>query len=178
MSMALIGFISVIVVSLLFILYYLLSMTNSKPKKIGNEFQRNMSASAIADLNSIEFPKNIEHMRFDSLSKATKVIFDSYKALNYVNKLPSSLDRIEWHTWQVSILLYFLKTQNGLTVSDNIFPSTILDLGLNNKEQEIQRILKKYIENVNIQKDRDSLSKEIIWNAKEVSIILFKILNY
>ena len=34
------------------------------------------------------------------------------------------------------------------------------------------------MENVNIQKDRDALSNEIIWNAKEVSIILFKILNH
>ena len=42
----------------------------------------------------------------------------------------------------------------------------------------MQKILKKYMNNINIQKDRDSLSKDIIWNAKEVSIILFKIVNH
>ena len=178
MSMALIGFISLIVVSLLFILYYLLSMTNNKPKKIGNEFQKNKSISTVADLNSIEFPKNIEHMKFDSLSKATKVIFDSYKALNYVNKLPSSLDKIEWHTWQVSIILRYLKSKNKIFITnDNIFHSVILELSESQIDLELQKIYNKYLNNVNIKKSRDDLSKDIIWSAREVSIILYKIIN-
>ncbi|MDD2896960.1 MAG: hypothetical protein PHG81_13165 [Aliarcobacter sp.] len=178
MSMALIGFISIIVISLLFILFYLLTINDNKPKKIGNEFQRKMSVSSIADLNTMEFPKNIEHMRFDSLSKATKVIFDSYKALNYVNKLPSSLDKIEWHTWQVSIILKYLKSKNKIFITnDNIFHTVILELSESQIEHELQKIYNKYIENVNIKKSRDDLSKDVIWSAREVSIILYKIIN-
>jgi hypothetical protein len=44
-------------------------------------------------------------------------------------------------------------------------------------DQEIQRVIKKYSENVNIQKDRDELSKDVIWTAREVSIILYKIIK-
>lgn len=176
MNIALIGFI-VIVISLLLILFYLLTI-NNKPKKVGKELQKSNSYSQIADLNNIEFPKNIEHMRFDSLSKATKVIFDSYKALNYVNKLPSSLDRIEWHTWQVSIILRYLKSKNKIFITnDNIFHTVILELNENQIDVELQKIYNKYVENVNIKKSRDDLSKDIIWSAREVSIILYKIMN-
>lgn len=178
MSMALIGFISIIVISLLFILFYLLSMINNKPKKIGNEFQKNMNIPTIVDLNTIQFPKNIEHMKFDSLTKATKVIFDSYKALDYVNKLPSSLDKIEWHTWQVSIILRYLKSKNKIFITnDNIFHTMILEFSESQIEQELQKIYKKYDNHVNIKRSRDDLSKDIIWSAREVSIILYKIIN-
>ena len=43
-------------------------------------------------------------------------------------------------------------------------------------DQEIQRVIKKYSENVNIQKDRDSLSKDVIWSVRDVSIILYEIM--
>lgn len=42
------------------------------------------------------------------LSKACKVIVESYKALDYVNKMPNAMDKIEWHTWQVSIFTFML----------------------------------------------------------------------
>ena len=111
MNIALIGFI-LIVVSLLLVLFYLLKFNSNKSRKAQNELGKNNDYFSIIDLNTMEFPKNIEHMKFDLLSKATKVIFDSYKALDYVNKLPSSLDKIEWHTWQVSIILRYLKSKN------------------------------------------------------------------
>ena len=153
-------------------------MTNNKSKKAGNELAKNNTYSEVADLNTMQLPKNIEHMKFDSLSKATKAIFDSYRALDYINKLPSSLDKIEWHTWQVSILLRYLKNKNKIFISsDNLFHSVIEELNETKIEQELQKIYRKYVNNVNIHRSRDDLSKDIIWTAREVSIILNKILN-
>ena len=77
MNIALIGFI-LIVVSLLLVLFYLLKMNSDKSRKAQNELKNNNNNSAIIDLNTMQFPKNIEHMKFDLLSKATKIIFDSY----------------------------------------------------------------------------------------------------
>ncbi len=177
MNIALIGFI-LIVVSLLLVVFYILKINSNKSRKAENELGKNNSYPEIADLNTMQFPKNIEHMKFDALSKATKVIFDSYKALDYVNKLPSSLDKIEWHTWQVSIILRYLKNKNKIFISsDNIFHKVIEDLSESQIEQELQKIYRKYMNNVNIQKSRNDLSKDIIWTAREVSIILYKILN-
>ena len=142
MNIALIGFI-LIVVSLLLVLFYLLKFNSNKSRKTQNELGKNNDYFSIIDLNTMEFPKNIEHMKFDLLSKATKVIFDSYKALDYVNKLPSSLDKIEWHTWQVSIILRYLKSKNKIFISsDNLFHKVIEDLSESQIQQELEKIYK------------------------------------
>ena len=89
------------------------------------------------------------------------------------------MDKIEWHTWQVSILLSFLKGNNrliGVNTNEKLFHENILDLNYSQMDQEIQRVIKKYSENVNIQKDRDSLSKDVIWSVRDVSIILYEIM--
>ena len=72
MNIALIGFI-LIVISLLLVLFYLLKMNSNKSNKDENELGKNNSYPEIIDLNTIQFPKNIEHMKFDLLSKATKI---------------------------------------------------------------------------------------------------------
>ena len=44
-------------------------------------------------------------------------------------------------------------------------------------KQELEKICRKYFNNVNIHRSRDDLSKDVIWTAREVSIILYKILD-
>lgn len=177
MNIALIGFI-IIVLSLLAVLFYLLIMSKNIKKESKKNYQKD--EIIIIDVNSISFPKNIEQMNFDSLFKSCKVIFDSYKALSYVDKLAGSLDKIEWHTWQVSILLVFLKRKTKFFVSEDnekLFNSLILELNETQMNQDMQRIYRKYLEKVNIHKNRDNLSKDIIWSARDVSIIFYKIIN-
>lgn len=173
------GIFLLIVVLLLIVLFYLLMMSKDTNNKIKKELPKNNTNRENIDLNNLAFPKNIENMNSDSLFKATKVIFDSYKSLDYANKLPSSMDKIEWHTWQVSILLRFLKSKNNFFVLDNnkIFHDVIFQLKKEQIEQDMQRIFRKYLENVNVEKDRDTLSKDVIWTARDVTIIFFKIID-
>jgi hypothetical protein len=55
----------------------------------------------------------------------------------------------------------------------NHIPFTILQMPKESVEFEINRIKKKYYENVNISKNRDQLSKHVIWSVKEVSLIFY-----
>ncbi|WP_368031339.1 hypothetical protein [Arcobacter sp. s6] len=174
MSITLIGFI-IIIILLIVIIVYLLSIN----KNIKENKQLKPNGMNEIELEKIELPRNIEQMNPDSLLKATRVIFDSYKSLDYVSKGPNVLDKIEWHTWQVSILLSFLKGKNrliGVNTNEKIFHENILDLNYSQIDHEIKRIIKKYIDNVNIQQDRDSLSKDVIWSVRDVSIILYEIM--
>ena len=118
-------------------------------------------------------------MEYSSLSNACKSIFDSYKAVDYVNKSGHSLDKMEWHTWQISILLAFLRVYQEFVIpyEKNIFHEIILNFNNSQIEMEMQKILKKYNDMVNIEKTRDDLSKDVIWTGKEVSIILYSIMN-
>ena len=131
------------------------------------------------NIEDVKFPKNIEKMNLNALTQACRVILDSYRALDYVSKLPSTLDKIEWHTWQISLLLHFLKMRNRLPVinKDKFFHPIILEISAEQRKDEMQKILNKYWDNANIEKDRDTLSRDVIWNAREVSIILYEILQ-
>jgi len=175
MNMVLVALILVIAF-LLLILFYLLSI--NKKTTVSSKKQLSNNSKKKIDLKDISFPKNIESMDINTLSRAFKSIFDSYKSLDYANKPPNSLDKIEWHTWQVSILLIYLKNKNKFIVANNkIFHNLILALKEQQIDEEIQRILKKYFENANIENDRDKLSRDIIWTARDVSIIFLKIIN-
>ncbi len=176
MSMTLIAFI-IIIILLIVIIVYLLTIN----KNIQNNKNKQSKANNMGEfgLEQMKLPRNIEQMNPDSLLKATRVIFDSYKSLDYASKAPNVLDKIEWHTWQVSILLSFLKGNNrliGVNTNEKIFHENILDLNYSQIDQEIKRVIKKYSQNVNIQQDRDSLSKDVIWSVRDVSIILYEIM--
>ena len=177
MSIYVIGFI-VIILILLALLFYVITNTedNDNTKKT-NKSQSNNSSKV--SLNELNFPKNIENMNSVVLNKACKVIFDSYRALDYVSKTPNAMDKIEWHTWQVSILLYALKTNGVIFTFDinKLFHKSILERPEEQKEQDIQKILKKYKNRASIEKSRDELSRDVIWTARDVSIILLELLR-
>lgn len=180
MNVILIGFM-IVGVFLIVILIYLLSMNKSMKKSTKKtNIQKNKISLLSLDIDDIQFPKNIENMDLNSLFKASKSIFDSYKALDYLNKSSSAMDKMEWHSWQLSILLYFLKKRNNLFISeknDKLFHGVILQLNETQINQELQRIYRKYPENVDIYKNRDELSNDVMWTARDVSIILYKIIN-
>lgn len=178
MYVYLIGFI-VLVAILLTLLFYLIMNTKGNEKTQKESYRNTNNNSSKIDLKELSFPKNIESMNTMILNKACKVITDSYKALDYANKMPNAMDKIEWHTWQVSILLYALKT-NGINLAvdtDRLFHSSILETSEEQKEQDIQRILRKYRDRASIEKSRDELSRDVIWTARDVSIILLELLR-
>lgn len=182
MNITVISFI-VIIVLLFSILIYLLNVNQNINKKVNKDVKRDYkrvsSDLIVIDLNTVNFPKNIENMNFDSLYKACKVVFDSFKALDYANKFAGTLEKTEWHSWQVSIILRYLKTNNKFFIPNNIkvFHDVISDLSKTELDQEIQRIYRKYVDNVNIYRSRDELSKDIMWTARDVSIIFYKIIH-
>lgn len=178
MNVYLIGFI-VIVAILLTLLFYLIMNTKGNEKTQKTNYKVPSNNSSKIDVEELSFPKNIENMNAIILNKACKVIFDSYKALDYANKTPNAMDKIEWHTWQVSILLYALKTSgiNLVIDADKLFHRSILETPEEQKEFDIQRILRKYKDRASIEKSRDELSRDVIWTARDVSIILLVLLR-
>ena len=78
------------------------------------------------------------------------------------------------------LILNFIKKDNSFFVSDDnydLFHEVILELDKVQINHELQRIYKKYSENVNIYKNRDELSNDVIWTARDVSILLYTIIN-
>jgi hypothetical protein len=168
----------IIVVALLIIIviiFLLLKDTSTKT----NNLEKYNSVVEVVNLNDLTFPKKIGEMDNTSLSKACKFVFDSYKAIDYKNKSANSLDKIEWHTWQVSMLLSFLKVYPAFFIpyDKDLFHNVILNLSDSQIENEMKKIFRKYKYNTNVEKNRDELSKDIMWAGREVSIILYSIMS-
>lgn len=174
MNMFFLGIVALIVLLVVIIVFILLK-GDDKPKNNVSKIDTN---SKIA-ISSIEFPKNIEQMSSSSLSQIVKSMFDTYKALDYAKKSGNALEKQEWHSWQVSILLVFLKVYQNFFVphEKDIFHSSILSLDNEQMKNDMQKIFKKYVNNVNPKKSRDALSNEVIWSAREVSLILYSIMS-
>lgn len=167
-------FLILILVVLIVIILIFTTQTKNENNKQNNPNKNNNSLV----FDDIRLPRKIEKMDYSSLFQACKVIFDSFKALDYTNKDTSDLDRLEWHTWQVSMLLAFMKVYNKFFVpyNRNLFHSLILELNEKDLDSEIQKIFRKYVNHVNIDKNRDELSKNTIWSAREVSILLYSMM--
>lgn len=163
------------IIVLLIVIILIISQLNSGKNKKSN---KNIIHSKMR-MDDLIVPKKIEEMNSYSLYQACKIITESYISLDYVNKPASFLDKIEWHSWQVSILIQFSKVDKDLVPPYDVtlFNKMILGLSKDVVEREMQKIFRKYVNHVNIEKNRDELSKEIIWTAREVSLILYTILK-
>ena len=168
--------IGVLIVLLIVIIVIFLLIGDKKTQSSVNHEVNSNSALKLSDL---KFPTKIEEINGYSLFQASKIIVDSYNAMEYRKKTPNSLDKIEWHTWQFSILLKFLKENKEfiLPYDINLFHTVILNLSKEEMNKELQKIFTKYINNVDVTKNRDELSKNIIWSGIDVSIILYMILT-
>lgn len=175
----------VLVIVLILLVYIILKLSSSASNSSGSNTSsslggKNDNGSSKA-LNSkititgLSLPPKIMSIDPKELHTACKTVFDSYKALDYKEAHIDRLSVSEWHTWQVSLLLAFLKIEREFHIGNprEFFPEQILSLTKKELDLEIDRILKKYDNNVDALQDRDSLSKHNIWNAREVGILFY-----
>ncbi|WP_122893310.1 hypothetical protein [Arcobacter peruensis] len=158
----------IICISLVVILFNINNKKKTKSNKKTVEYKS-------LDILNIEIPKKIEHMDEYSLNKAARVVFDSFKSLDYVNKPASSLDKVEWHTWQVSLIMALIKENKGSFVPNNsqLFHKLITNINDDLLVNETQKIVNKFNNKVDVFKGREELSQDIVWSSKDVSILFY-----
>ncbi len=179
MSTFLVAVIIIILIIAISLLVILLNM-NSKNKNIKKSSNTDTYTAKKLIVENILLPKKITQMDSFSLSKASKQVFESFKALDYANKPSSKLDKVEWHTWQVSLIIAMIKNEKSFFVpnDDSLFHKVILNSNENSIVQSTQKIIDKYNNNININKSRDELSYDIFWSSKEVSILFYYMSKY
>lgn len=139
-------------------------------KKVQNTINDKLNNSKHkTTIHDLKFPIKLEKLSRDDIFNAIKFIRSTVHTLNYKDK---DLHLVEWHTWQVGIILFYLKNNRNFLLKDiNEIPHSIKVLNHNELEHEYIKILEKY-QNTNIQSNRDTLSKEVIWSVKEIFIII------
>lgn len=179
-SMVIIGIVAFIIIVLIVVVILIINSSgSSKPvKKVSSNTNSNGTFKAI-EIKDLDLPKGVEQLNSNVLFSACKSIADSFKALGYASKSPNEMDKRDWHSWQVSILLCCVKNNSKFIFPDldKIFHKFIFDLNEEKRKEERERIYVKYFDKVDISKNRDTLSKDVIWTAREVAILLYEILK-
>lgn len=177
MNLMFFGFIFFIILLILIVGYLLLK----KDSNCSNEtiVPSKEDEKEKVNISHLPIPSKIQDFNSLMLIKASRKIFDIFKAVDYANRSEHSLNKIEWHAWQVSILLYLLKMDYDLNVevSKNNFHPFIYKLDKKEFMQRVDDILEKYLYDVDISQTKDELCKDMILSGREISILFFFILN-
>lgn len=175
-SMAIV--IAIIIVLLLIIVIVLISggnKTNKKVKKDLNDIKISMPTTY-----ELFLPPAIEKIGKSEIDDIVANIFGSYKYFDYKSMGSNELEKKEWHSWQVSLLLLCFKYGETFNIinQEKYFHPFILKASENDVKSFMNTILKKYKNYVEINKSKDDLCKNYIWSNKDISIIFYFLANY
>lgn len=151
-------------------------------KKASNKKRTKSYGSFNVPLPPIFFPlpQKVESIPSRELIEIGKKIFEAYKVFKYQKKSLPELEKKEWHSWQVSILLMIYKNKEELfiPVPEEKFPAYLLEASENDVKSMMTSVVKKYENYVKITKTKDELCNDIRWTVKDVSVIFFFLTNY
>ncbi len=171
---------AIIVIIFLLLILVIIYISNSK-KEIKKEY-KSTKIDYVPMPSSIGmfFPQNVERIGKREIIGIVKNIFSSYKYFDYKSMSLDELDKKEWHSWQVSLLLQCFKCDEEFFISNQkeIFHPFLLKASEDEVKSFMNSILKKYKNYVEINKSKDDLCKDYIWSNKDVSIIFYFLTNY
>ncbi len=179
---------SEIIVSLvlfILVLFYLFKKQDKKKKKVAKLKNKKKVTSQDKQIQmpsslSLWLPKNIEDLSKMQLRGIVHKIFASYKIFDYKKMNLNQLNKKEWHSWQVSMLLMLFKKNEEYFIINQkeIFHDFLLKSNENDIKSFMHTIIRKYKKQVDISSKKDKLCKEYIWTNKEISILFYFLANY
>ena len=181
--MSLQSIIIILVILIIVILLLVVMMSNlnkdTKPKK-SNKISKGEMNIAMPNVYSITFPPKVEHMGKREVGEIVKKIFDPFRYIDYKSMDSENINKKDWHTWQVSILLlsYKYKEEFFLTNQEAVFPKFLLNSTENDIKSLMTSIIKKYSNYVEPNKPKDELCKDYIWTNRDACIIFYFLANF
>ena len=131
-------------------------------------------------IREVAIPITIAAMDKDIVRDIVKKILETYRALEYYKKDLNDLNKTEWHSWQFSVLLKYLKDGQDLIIpySYEYFHEDTLSRSKKELESRIAFILESYEARTTVDASREFLCNEIVWTANEVGTILYYLSIY
>lgn len=128
----------------------------------------------------VDFAPAIEKLSASQLREIVRQIYKSFRCFDYQKMSLDNLEQKEWHSWQVSMLLFCFKKDVEFEIynPDEIFPDFLLKADNNSLKSLLKTLLQKYENYVAILDGKDKLSKDYIWSNRDISIIFYILSKY
>ena len=144
---------------------------------------KNSKIPAARKMNGIAQTMGLpEEMRYIDLKTVRKImhsVIQTYKMLEYNNKKDSDLGVKEWHSWQVGIMFKLYQSGDRVFIGtedrSKIFPKAVIDGGESAAERIVDNFAQKYSTKINLKANKDTLSSQFEWSAREVGYLLYLI---
>jgi hypothetical protein len=122
----------------------------------------------------IELPRVFKTIDNDRLRLLVKDEIDLFKTLDYKNKPDDQLKDPEYHSWQVGLLLKFIKEEMVYLYDaiDDILPSKTVYITKKNLHIKVFDIVYRYDNSVDKEFIKEELLQDIKWNAQEIAYLL------
>lgn len=170
-----------LVVLLIIVLIILISSFSSNDKKapVKKTVYTQNEPMRLTHIQAMELPKHIESISKREIPGIVSKILRVYEKLDYLTN-KSEFNKAQWHTWQVSLMLKLYKTGQGLYIPrpDAIFPPELVQRSDKDLRQLMNDVLNKYKRDVQPHRNRDFLSREVIWTGRDVAIIFYFLSRY
>lgn len=179
-SLTIIFVIIVIVVLLLILIISILNKGNNPNKKTKTKSSNSDDYVKLPSSIGLFLPPTIEKIGIHESHDISRKVFDLYKYFDYKNMSLDDLDKKEWHSWQISLILGLFKHNEEFFIpnQNDMFHPFLLNATDNDVKSFMNSILKKYKGYVDIDFTKDKLSKDYIWSNRDISIIFYFLANY
>ncbi len=165
---------------ILVVLVLILIILKNFNKKSNNNENEQMQINFKKHLLKVNLPLVVKKLNKKELRLLAQDELKTYKALDYKNKLLKDMVDLEWHTWQVSVIIKMYKEEMDIYLPDyqNIFPKELVDLSVYSLEQKLHPIFEKYNKEVSQSGTKKYLLDQVIWTSKDISILLLFLVKY
>ena len=125
-------------------------------------------------IEDIHLPRVFKQLERDELRRLVKDEIDTFKALDYKNKPDDQLTKPEYHSWQMGVVLQFLKNDMVYLYNqiDSILPSKTVYITKKNLHIKVFDIVYHYDHEVKKDLLVEELKQDVRWSAQDMAYLL------
>jgi len=125
-------------------------------------------------IEDIALPTSLLNIEVDNIQKMIEKEVATFKSLDYKNKTLEQLKVNEYHSYQIGIMLRYIKENRVFLIPniDEIIPSFITGATRNQLHIKVFDIVYRYDLGVNKEMNISQLEKELKWTPREAGYLL------
>ena len=129
-------------------------------------------------IEDISLPKALMNLDIEDIKNMIEKEVATFKSLDYKNKTLDQLKVSEYHSYQIGIMLRYIKEERVFLIPkiDELIPSFIMGATRQQLHIKVFDIVYRYDLGVNKEQSLEELKKEIKWTPREAGY-LFRYLN-
>jgi len=125
-------------------------------------------------IEDISLPNSLMELGIEDIKNMIEKEVTTFKSLDYKNKTLDQLKINEYHSYQLGIMLRFIKEERVFLIAkiDELIPSFIMGATRNQLHIKVFDIVYRYDLAVNKGMSTSQLEKEIKWTPREAAYLL------